>query len=538
VADVETPKSFEQEYEGFRSSGAPDPSWYPAYTEMARYLGEVRARLLSDSEDTPLSPRHVPALNEWEWDIPEGSVEAFLETIWKLRSNGVADVGLGFIYPAHWESMLAFSKDGVDLRAITAAVIRQPSAETQRRELTDWFKAWAVDYEASRVDGVGPKARIPWAMIFRLIAGLDPEHYTSIADQGRMFRFAKFLGLTAKQTHNDWYTANELALAKLDLPDDDPIMRNCFLWYLSERVGQAPPGVDPPERVSFTAEDCEFLGQFIGGVELKELTADQKARLTNLRRGVKELAVAARAQLSGDVDLNADASQWNVHNRVGPDLWCCVFPAAVGNKAYALQIAFIISPSGSEICFCLGSGTGKGAERAIWREQFTDAKERLALIPQSMVEEVETSMDPSWAFRSSWRKPSGEGEFSTLRDWLTFAASPNGSGASISKYLTPGELEDRGTAIVDDLVELGSAFIPIIDTVYGDVDDLEPEADEEDDSPGDLRYTREWLADLTLWPEDMLDAVIASLEGRRRRSSLPARREPGRRGWRSISSPT
>jgi len=64
--------------------------------------------------------------------IAEGDVEAFLEMVWRSVDNGVAGLPQGRIYDPHWESINHFSKDGIDLTALTTAIIRDREFDPER----------------------------------------------------------------------------------------------------------------------------------------------------------------------------------------------------------------------------------------------------------------------------------------------------------------------------------------------------------------------------------------------------------------------
>jgi hypothetical protein len=124
-------------------------------------------------------------------------------------------------------------------------------------------------------------------------------------------------------------------------------------------VAKTSSGVD----LRILQGDCDLFRQFeVGGVPLGDTSEADKAHLRQLRRKLKELADQA-AEISDSFTFSGDVSQWNVHGTVPPDLCCCAYPESAGNKAYALQIALVVSSRGAELCFCLGSGTGQGAGR-------------------------------------------------------------------------------------------------------------------------------------------------------------------------------
>jgi AAA domain (dynein-related subfamily) len=502
------------EYEEFGATGGTNPTWYKRYSTVTQYLAEVQQRLRSRPDGSPIRPEDIPPLSEW--GIAEGDVEAFLEMVWHSPDNGVSGLGRGRVADEYWESIKHFSRSGVDLAGLTTAIVRDPEFEIRDGRAIEWFEAWQEN------SGLPP--RVPRSVIFRFIAGLEPERFASIVDRDTLWKFARHIGLLAAEAGGSWYRMNELVLDRLQLPDGDPIMRNCFVWHLAERLskenGKKQPGENVQPSVSFTAADCALFERFQGSEKITtgEATDEERAHLKELRARLKTMATQV-ARLLGQEGLVPEASLWNVHNHIGPDLWCCVYPASAGDKAYALQIAFIVSPRGGELCFCLGSGGGKSAEAKTLAAGFDMVKQRLGAVPLNIKSATAANLGSDWALRTSWRLEPGESEFSSLDSWLAYASSHKG-GASISRYLSPAELEELGVQIGEDMVELGRAVSPLIEFAYGDQppevvsepDDVVEQPPEEPPE-AEMEYTREWLLSRTLWPERDLDAIIDTLDG-------------------------
>ena len=117
-------------------------------------------------------------------------------------------------------------------------------------------------------------------------------------------------------------------------------------------------------------------------------------------------------------------------------------PTAAGNSAFALQVAVIVSPSGVEVCFCLGAGSTEGGTPEV-RERYAvaldAAKDRLSDLPEVNRTELSVALR-NWDLRKRWRLASGTTDFDSLDDWLEFAGSADGNGASISRNLTPSRI--------------------------------------------------------------------------------------------------
>ena len=311
---------------------------------------------------------------------------------------------------------------------------------------------------------------MPRSVIFRFVAGLEPETYASIVDKDTLWKLARHIGLSAAEAGGSWYRMNELVLDRLQLPNGDPIMRNCFVWYLAERLARAKatnqPGGDVGPSVSFSAADCALFERFQGSekVTTGEATDEERAHLKELRARLKTMATQV-ARLLGQEGLVPEASLWNVHNHIGPDLWCCVYPASAGDKAYALQIAFIVSPRGGELCFCLGSGGGRSAEAKTLAAAFDVVKQRLGACRRTSSPPPQLTSVPTgpYARPGGWNRAPASSHRSTAG--LADASSHKG-GASISRYLSPTELEELGEQIGNDMVELGRAVSPLIEFAY------------------------------------------------------------------------
>jgi AAA domain (dynein-related subfamily) len=312
-----------------------------------------------------------------------------------------------------------------------------------------------------------------------------------------------------------------------EFPDRGPLRFNEFsggaatvqrvLERLRFKVVVEPSSSGAP--ISFSAADCALFERFQGAEKITtgQATDEERAHLKELRARLKAMATQVAERL-GKEGWVPEASLWNVHNHIGPDLWCCVYPAGAGDKAYALQIAFIVSPRGGELCFCLGSGGGKSAEAKTLAAAFDVVKQRLGAVPANTKSATTDNLGPDWAFRTSWRMEPGPSEFPSLDTWLAYASTHKG-GASISRYLSRAELEQLGEQILDDMVELGRVVSPLIEFAYGDQPGVISEPDDfiehppEEPPAAEMEYTREWLLSRTLWPEADLDAIIETLEG-------------------------
>ena len=110
-------------------------------------------------------------------------------------------------------------------------------------------------------------------------------------------------------------------------------------------------------RAFFTREDCELVDKYKVSTRWSDVPNGDQDAYADLRERLKTLALFVQTQTSPRVPMAAHASMRNVRSYAAKDMWCCIFPEAAPNKSYALQVAFIVSSRGAELCFCLGSGS-------------------------------------------------------------------------------------------------------------------------------------------------------------------------------------
>lgn len=284
-----------------------------------------------------------------------------------------------------------------------------------------------------------------------------------------------------------------------------------------QRMSTAAISTQPDdEAIAFSQSDCKLFAR-LGRRPLGDVSEADQAELRRLRNVLKRLASHLAAAFSESLPFTVGVSAWNVHGRTPPDLWCCAYPAVSGHKSYALQIGFILSERGGEITFCLGSGDTRRPRSDEWAARFGHVKERLEQVPPELAEQVESSLS-SWSFQRQWRLSSAASEFSTLADWLAYAASPRGNGAAISRYLDPHALELLGEGLLDEIISLGQAVMPIVRFAYDAEDEaprlpVAPSAKPAEPPEPTVSYDLDWLAERTLWSTEELLAVIDTLEG-------------------------
>jgi 5-methylcytosine-specific restriction protein B len=222
---------------------------------------------------------------------------------------------------------------------------------------------------------------------------------------------------------------------------------------------------------TFTANDCVVFGRTRAGSPWTDLDGSDQGHFRSIRARLKELAqqLVQPAALMA-VPLVSFVSTLNPSGRVPREIWSCVFPEAVGNKSYALQFAVIINGAGAEICCCLGAGTSQTSAPEAMRDYqgaWQQLLRRLADVPLTTLQLVESGLGKRWQLRKSWLLEPGRQDFASLREWLIFATSAGGAGASISRNLTPQELEEAGDSLLDELQHDFEAFAPLFVHAYG-----------------------------------------------------------------------
>jgi KAP family P-loop domain len=168
------------------------------------------------------------------------------------------------------------------------------------------------------------------------------------------------------------------------------------------------------------------------------------------------------------IDRQPFTSLYQANGRTTSHIWCCVYPSAVPNKSYALQAALIISAHGAEVCVCLGAGRSQlrgdqldGAEFAL-----SELQRRLDSVPIALVDTLARRLPKNVVYCNSWREFGSSGDFDNLSDWLTYAASPSGAQASISRYIDVDELVRIGPDIGNVVRDLANAAASLFQWCY------------------------------------------------------------------------
>ncbi len=230
------------------------------------------------------------------------------------------------------------------------------------------------------------------------------------------------------------------------------------------------------------SDDCRLLARYQESKPWNDAPEEDREAIKELRGRLKTLAAEAVGRYSGSTIVREFASHPNPNGRTPKELWCCIYPTAVPNKSYGLQIALIVMESGIEICFCLGAGTGQiNNAEARRKSEFalSHLKAGLQRLPLATRQELNAAIGDQWAYRQKWRLPPGPSDFEGLNAWLEFAATSTDGGASISRYWSTDDLA-AGTDVAEEFHSACAMFQPLLDASYVEIDDensLIPDSD-------------------------------------------------------------
>ncbi|MGF1763380.1 McrB family protein [Aliivibrio kagoshimensis] len=156
--------------------------------------------------------------------------EQDVKKLWHKPSNGIADVGQGFMYQRELDSNPEF------LLGLTREILANPTEETYKKVVNDWKL-------------VGNFERVLWGVIHRVFAAAAPKQYTSIIAESYLndvFKCLKKQYQLETKRSGSWLSDNT-SLLELTKPfiqaDIDDQTRNILLWSLYEwKVTSKNPG--------------------------------------------------------------------------------------------------------------------------------------------------------------------------------------------------------------------------------------------------------------------------------------------------------
>lgn len=226
--------------------------------------------------------------------------------------------------------------------------------------------------------------------------------------------------------------------------------------------------ITPSVAGALSAADSSLFVRYPSRVSWNEdlVPAADQAAFRDLRNRLKIVSNWVVHELAPH-RLQHFVSNLNPNGRTPKDLWCCVLSTDAPNKSYALQAALIVADDGIEICLCLGSGESqlsgdKRAEALAYLESVQDA---LQSAPEELVEAVDAALPDNARYLTSWRNPSAEPAFDTLREWLDHAGGPEGPQAAISVHFRQEDVDDAGQEIAETFLQMATAALPLFEFI-------------------------------------------------------------------------
>ena len=289
------------------------------------------------------------------------------------------------------------------------------------------------------------------------------------------------------------------------------------------------------DSVKFTAKDCAIFDQVPTRILWNELAPSVEEGMRLVRGKLTSLLKDASERHQGRVPLKPFISLLNPNGRTPPDYWGCLYPRAVANKSYGLESAVIISSSGAELCFCVGAGTSQVrnlVSAATNSAQMRRMQERLAQIPQDIVDGVEAKLGSIWFLRKHWRQQPGTFDFPDLVSWIRYAASAKGNEACVSRTFDPSELEQLGDGILAEYLKATAIFDPIMDWVYRENGAVTESVRDPVREPGRLSETRH--EEFRKLFREFIETYLDTPAGQKHLHAYDKARAEARSGWAAV----
>ena len=231
----------------------------------------------------------------------------------------------------------------------------------------------------------------------------------------------------------------------------------------------------------FTPEDCQLLARYQESKPWNDAEERDRIAIKDLWNRLKAVAIEGARQYSGSTNVKEFASHPTPNGRTPKELWCCIYPKAVPNKSYGLQMALIIWGPGVEICFCLGSGSEQINNVEVRQKSdiaLAQMKMGLQRLPLTLRREFSDSIVQGWSLQKRWKSTAGKSDFETFDQWLDYASTAGEGGACISKYWLPDQL--TGVDVAEEFYSACKFFEPLLDATYADVGQVAAEPAETD----------------------------------------------------------
>ncbi len=157
--------------------------------------------------------------------------EKVLHELWMQKANGIANVGLGFMYQSEFDALQE------QLPEITIKIINEPTSVK-----LDEIEVWAKQQK-----DFGNLKHITWSVIYRVFAAANPDELCTIVNKANLDQLIKTLNENYGfniSTQGNWFDRNSALLKSLkqgELANQEVHLINTFPWMLYEwLVVQAP----------------------------------------------------------------------------------------------------------------------------------------------------------------------------------------------------------------------------------------------------------------------------------------------------------
>lgn len=278
------------------------------------------------------------------------------------------------------------------------------------------------------------------------------------------------------------------------------------------------------ESVPLEPKDFDVLKRNPKSIPWRSLPDADQAAIRALREKLKSYAedlARSASTFTRAVTVKPFVSILNPSGRNAKSYWCCVYPDTAPNKSFAFQLFVIVTGDGVEIGFGPGSGTAEQTEEAL-AELIKDFRKQQAALAQfrdwEFVGHLEQEVRHNgFEMSERWIRDGQGRTFTTIADWIDYATSEHGGGASISKFISKEAAIAKGDTFSDWISQELDTFWPLIVAIYtGDPpvrvgSDLRKGAAPVITQASAL--TIAWLEEQTLWPRSELETILESLNG-------------------------
>lgn len=259
-------------------------------------------------------------------------------------------------------------------------------------------------------------------------------------------------------------------------PDRGALRNNEFSGGESVKQKLESLGFEFISEVKLTAADIALLKQSRTKGRYADLTDDERNAYIRITSALTEVGRATLATLGDEeyqLKLTAGFNLGSgVRGGIPKDLWFGIYAKENAEKFVRNpQLFLIVSERGVELGFSASTHPSGFSDASIKAKMRAAAPTIFDLMPPSTSEptsQLSSALDKAggWHFRRQTRLLPNDDDFVTLSDWLDYLHSGPGkadAGGSVSKYLTPSELEHHD--LVLEAVQAAEIFRPLMQTV-------------------------------------------------------------------------